>query len=100
MCYCPGAAGLPAREASAFLTATGLINELLEAQEQQTLGKRLAQLQKHLLILDEVGFVPFTSEGIRLLFQVFADRYLRGSLLITTNLEFGRWVPGSLLIGR
>ena len=45
-----------------------------------------------LLVLDEVGFVPFTPEGGRLLFQVFADRYLRGSVLVTTNLEFGRWV--------
>ncbi len=36
--------------------------------------------------------MPFTPEGARLLFQVCADRYLRGSLLITTNLEFGRWV--------
>jgi DNA replication protein DnaC len=38
-----------------------------------------------------VGFVPFSAEGARMLFQVCADRYLRGSLLITTNLEFGRW---------
>jgi DNA replication protein DnaC len=76
-----------------FTTATGLINELLEAQEQRTLGKRLAQFQKlDLLILDEVGFVPFTPDGARLLFQVLADRYLRGSVVITTNLEFSRWV--------
>lgn len=76
-----------------FFTATGLINELVEAQDQHTLGKRLSQLQKlDLLILDEVGFVPFTPEGSRLLFQVCADRYLKGSLLVTTNLEFGRWV--------
>ena len=45
-----------------------------------------------MLVLDEVGFVPFTPEGGQLWFQVFADRYLRGSVLITTNLEFGRWV--------
>ena len=76
-----------------FCTATGLINDLLEAQEQHTLGRRMAQIQKlDVLILDEVGFVPFTPEGARLLFQVCADRYLRGSLLVTTNLEFGRWV--------
>ena len=73
-----------------FYTATGLVNELLEAQEERTLGQRLAQLQK--LLLDEVGFVPFTPEGASLLFQVFADRYLRGSVVITTNLEFGRWM--------
>ena len=76
-----------------FYTATGLINDLLEAQEEHTLGKRLAQLQKlDLLILDEVSFVPFTPQGSRLLFQVCTERYLRGSILITTNLEFARWV--------
>jgi len=76
-----------------FYTATGLINDLLEAQEDHTLGKRVAQLHKlDLLILDEVGFVPFTPEGSRLLFQTCSERYLRGSLLITTNLEFARWV--------
>ena len=76
-----------------FITATGLVNDLVEAQEQHTLGRRLAQLQKlDLLILDEVGFVPFNPDGARLLFQVCSDRYLKGSLLVTTNLEFARWV--------
>jgi DNA replication protein DnaC len=76
-----------------FVTATGLINDLVEAQEQHTLGRRLAQLQKlDLLILDEVGFVPFTPDGARLLFQVCSDRYLKGSLMVTTNLEFARWM--------
>ena len=76
-----------------FFTATGLVNDLVEAQEQHSLGRRLAQLQKlDLLILDEVGFVPFTSDGARRLFQVCAERYLKGSLLVTSNLEFSRWV--------
>ena len=76
-----------------FYTATGLINELLEAQDQHTLGKRLTQLAKvDLLIVDEVGFVPFSPEGARLLFQTFSERYLKGSLLITSNLEFSRWL--------
>ncbi|MFC2032146.1 ATP-binding protein [Chloroflexota bacterium] len=76
-----------------FYTATALVNELLEAQDQHTLGKRLAQLARMgLLIVDEVGFVPFTPEGARLLFQAFSERYLRGSLLITSNLEFSRWL--------
>jgi DNA replication protein DnaC len=76
-----------------FYTATGLINELLEAQDQHMLGKRLAQLARvDLLIVDEVGFVPFSPEGARLLFQTFSERYLKGSLLITSNLEFSRWL--------
>jgi DNA replication protein DnaC len=76
-----------------FYTATGLVNELLEAQEERSLGRKLGQVKKlDLLILDEVGFVPFSQDGARLLFQVCADRYLRGSMLVTSNLEFGRWV--------
>jgi DNA replication protein DnaC len=76
-----------------FYTATSLASELLEAQDQHHLGKRLTQLAKlDLLIVDEVGFVPFTPEGSRLLFQAFAERYLKGSLLITSNLEFSRWL--------
>jgi len=76
-----------------FYTATGLANEFLEAQDQHTLGKRLAQLARmDLIVVDEVGFVPFTPEGARLLFQAFSERYLKGSLLITSNLEFSRWL--------
>ncbi len=75
-----------------FHTATGLASELLEAQDQHSLARRLDQLAKlDLLIVDEVGFVPFTPEGARLLFQAFSERYLKGSLLITSNLEFSRW---------
>jgi DNA replication protein DnaC len=76
-----------------FYPATSLASELLEAQDQHLLGKRLIQLSRlELLIVDEVGFVPFTPEGARLLFQAFAERYLKGSLLITSNLEFSRWL--------
>jgi DNA replication protein DnaC len=76
-----------------FYTATSLVNELVESQDQHTLGKRLAQLSRlDLLIVDEVGFVPFTAEGARLLFQTFSERYLKGSLLVTSNLEFSRWL--------
>jgi len=76
-----------------FYTATGLVNELLEAQDQYALGKRLSQLSKlDLLIIDEVGFVPFTPEGARLLFHAFSESYLKGSILITSNLEFSRWL--------
>jgi DNA replication protein DnaC len=45
-----------------------------------------------LLIVDEVGFVPFTPEGARLLFQAFSERYLKRSLLITSNWSLvGGW---------
>jgi len=75
-----------------FYTAAGLINELLEAQAQLRLGKLEASLARYdLIILDELGFVPFTKEGAEALFTFCSGRYERGSLIITTNLEFVRW---------
>ncbi len=44
-----------------------------------------------LLILDEVGFVPFSKAGAELLFGLLTDRYERGSVLVTTNLDFASW---------
>jgi DNA replication protein DnaC len=75
-----------------FVTAAGLINELVEAQAQLRLSKLEAALLKlDLLVLDEVGFVPFSKAGAELLFGVLADRYERGSVLVTTNLDFASW---------
>ena len=75
-----------------FYTAAGLINDLLEAQSQLRLGKLESMLAKcDLIILDEMGFVPFTKEGSEALFTFCASRYERGSLIITTNLDFARW---------
>lgn len=45
-----------------------------------------------LLIIDELGFIPFTTRGARLLFDVFASRYERGSIAVSTNLSFDKWV--------
>jgi DNA replication protein DnaC len=44
-----------------------------------------------LLILDELGYVPFSKEGAELLFQVLAERHERGSVIITSNLGFADW---------
>jgi DNA replication protein DnaC len=75
-----------------FTTAAGLINELIEAQAQLRLSKLEATLLKlDLLILDEVGFVPFSKTGAELLFGVLTERYERGSVLVTTNLDFASW---------
>jgi len=75
-----------------FTTAAGLINELLEAQAQLRLSRLEASLLKlDLLILDEVGFVPFSKNGAEALFGVLAERYERGSVLVTTNLDFASW---------
>lgn len=75
-----------------FATAAGLINELTEAQAQLRLSKlEAALLRLDLLILDEVGFVPFSKTGAELLFGVLSERYERGSVLVTTNLDFASW---------
>ncbi|MCF8710518.1 ATP-binding protein, partial [Rhizorhapis sp. SPR117] len=63
---------------------------------QQRDERRLRQLQKHLasvklLILDELGYVPFTAVGSELLFEVLSQRYERGSTLVTSNLPFDEW---------
>ena len=75
-----------------FYTAAGLINELGETQAQHRLSRLEKQLvRQDLIILDEVGFIPFTPSGSQALFQFCSDRYLKGSMIITTNLEFQRW---------
>jgi len=75
-----------------FFTAAGLVTALEEAQKQYRLDRFLAHLDKaDLLIVDELGYLSFSRAGAELLFQVFADRYERGSILITSNLPFGEW---------
>ena len=75
-----------------FFTAAALVNRLEEAQKQYQLDRFLGQLDRtDLLICDELGYLSFSRSGAELLFQVFADRYERASLLITSNLAFGDW---------
>ena len=75
-----------------FFTAAALVTRLEEAQKQYQLERLHAQLDKtDLLICDELGYLSFSRAGAELLFQVFADRYERRSLLVTSNLAFGEW---------
>jgi len=75
-----------------FATAADLVNTLVEAREEKQLKRHLLRLAKAtLLIVDELGYIPFSKEGAELLFQVFAQRYERGSLLVTSNLPFPEW---------
>jgi len=75
-----------------FYTAANLVHLLTEAHD----GKRLLSLQKKLqscdlLIIDELGYVPFSKTGAELLFEIFSQRYEQGSLIITSNLPFEEW---------
>ncbi len=75
-----------------FFTAAGLINQLTEAQASLRLSyleRTLSQMD--LLIIDEIGYVPFSEKGAQLFFQVAAQSYERQSLIMTTNLDFSQW---------
>jgi DNA replication protein DnaC len=77
-----------------FATAAGLTNELFEAQAAHRLSKVERQLLRyHLLILDEVGFVPFTKAGADLLFSFLSALHEQVSLLMTTTVPFADWAP-------
>jgi DNA replication protein DnaC len=75
-----------------FTTAAALVHELMEARDE----RRLLRLQKQLaayrlLIIGERGYVPLSSTGAELLFEVFSQRYERGSVIVTSNLPFDEW---------
>ena len=75
-----------------FTTAAALVHELMEARDDRRLLNLQRQLSRHkLLIIDELGFVPLSTTGAELLFEVFSQRYERGSILVTTNLPFDEW---------
>jgi len=75
-----------------FVTAAALINELAAAQQEYRLNKLLKQFRAvDLVVVDELGYLPFSPDRAQLLFQFFGERYDRGSVLVTTNLEFARW---------
>ena len=75
-----------------FFTAAGLTNALLEAQAAHGLGRFESLLLRfHVLVLDEVGFVPFSKPGADLLFSFLSAVHEQTSLLVTTNLEFADW---------
>ena len=75
-----------------FVTGCALANELIEARDERLLSRVMKRYGSYgLLIVDELGYVPFSKEGAELLFQVLAERHEKNSVIITTNLGFGDW---------
>jgi DNA replication protein DnaC len=75
-----------------FWTTAGLVNELLLAQDEHRLHKVIASARKlHLVILDELGFIPFSSAGAQVLFTFCSELYEHVAMIVTTNLKFADW---------
>ena len=75
-----------------FFRVADLISKLKKKYTEGTLVKfRRELLKADLLILDELGYVPFHQTGSELLFNVIADCYERQSVIVTSNLDFGQW---------
>jgi DNA replication protein DnaC len=76
-----------------FWTAASLVNDLIEAQDEHRLHRLIASAVKlDLIVLDELGFIPFTPTGAQALFTFCSEVYERLALIITTNLKFADWV--------
>ena len=75
-----------------FVTASTLVHDLLEARDERRVQKLKRSLAAYkLLIIDELGYVPLSSTGAELLFEVFSELYERGSTIVTSNLPFDEW---------
>lgn len=75
-----------------FYNAAGLVNELILAQQEHRLAKLLTTALKHrLIVIDELGFIPFSASGAQLAFQFCSALYERVAMIVTTNLHFSNW---------
>jgi DNA replication protein DnaC len=76
----------------AFATAAEWVARLAEAHAQGRLQAELVRLGRYpLLVVDEVGYIPFEPEAANLFFQLVSSRYERASMIVTSNKPFGRW---------
>jgi len=75
-----------------FATATEWVTRLQAAHSTGRLSQEIARLRRYgLLIIDEVGYIPFEAEAANLFFQLVSSRYERASVIVTSNKPFGRW---------
>ena len=75
-----------------FTTAAALVNELVEAKQNNQVRRLMIRWQRYELIaLDEVGYVPLADIGAEFLFQVISERAERAAIIVTTNLPFSEW---------
>lgn len=75
-----------------FDTATNWISRLASAHQAGALDTELKKIRRYkLIIIDEVGYIPFDTDAANLFFQLVASRYEQGSIMVTSNLPFGRW---------
>jgi len=75
-----------------FATASQWVDKLADAHTSGRLQAELARLSRYpLLVIDEVGYIPFEPEAANLFFQLVSSRYERASLIVTSNKPFGRW---------
>jgi DNA replication protein DnaC len=75
-----------------FATAAQWVNLLADAHAQGRLQPELVRLGRYpLIVVDEVGYIPFEPEAANLFFQLVSARYERASLIVTSNKPFGRW---------
>ena len=75
-----------------FYDASKLVNLLLQEYKYGDIEKYILKLKKtDVLIIDELGYIPFSKQGAELLFRVISERYETGSIIITSNLNFSKW---------
>jgi DNA replication protein DnaC len=74
------------RQRVRFITAAALVNQLVEAQREQSLSRMLARWARvELIVIDELGYVPMAEIAAELLFQVIAERAEKAAIMVTTN---------------